>query len=84
MGNMRYFHAKSGEGYTIVANEVLRVDKFNPQISSRLMQAFTDWRKFDTHNQDLLNSSIQNVLKTKDISKNLFEITDKMLASSPS
>ncbi len=78
MGNMQYFHAKSGEGYTIVANEVLRIDKFNPQISSRLMQAFTDWRKFDTHNQNLLSSSIQRVLETKNISKNLFEITDKM------
>jgi aminopeptidase N len=80
MENLVYFHARDGKGYELVVNEILEVDKFNPNLSSVLVSVFSNWKKFAKENQNLMQKYLQTILDSETISKNLFEMTEKMLS----
>ncbi|NQY42224.1 MAG: aminopeptidase N C-terminal domain-containing protein, partial [Legionellales bacterium] len=79
MENLLYFHAKNGKGYSLVLNEIVEIDKFNPQLSSRLVAVFSNWKKFIENNKNLMHKGLLNVLSTEKISKNLFEMVEKII-----
>ncbi|RKZ97411.1 MAG: aminopeptidase N, partial [Gammaproteobacteria bacterium] len=45
--NLRGFHNINGEGYQFVMDQILALDKFNPQIASRMVKVFSRWRRYD-------------------------------------
>ncbi|MFH1044429.1 MAG: aminopeptidase N, partial [Pseudomonadota bacterium] len=45
--NQVRFHAADGGGYAFLADQVIAIDAFNPQVAARLARAFDRWRKFD-------------------------------------
>ncbi|RRT80890.1 hypothetical protein B296_00021577 [Ensete ventricosum] len=47
------FHAKDGSGYKFLGELVLQLDKINPQVASRMVSAFSRWRRYDEHRQAL-------------------------------
>jgi len=48
-GNAEGFHAADGAGYALLADAVLRVDSFNPQIAARLCGTLSLWRRYGTN-----------------------------------
>ncbi len=78
-GNYQYFHAKDGSGYQYLADKLIELDPINAQIASRLAGAFKLYKKMNETNQKLMKVEIERVLATKDLSKNSFEILDKIL-----
>ncbi|KAI5066062.1 hypothetical protein GOP47_0018686 [Adiantum capillus-veneris] len=52
-GSAVNFHAKDGLGYRFLGDMVLKLDKINPQVASRMVSAFSKWKKFDLHRQEL-------------------------------
>ncbi|MGN1063361.1 MAG: DUF3458 domain-containing protein, partial [Alphaproteobacteria bacterium] len=46
-GNLAGFHASDGSGYRWYAEQVLRVDKLNPNLSARLLTQFSKYKRFD-------------------------------------
>ncbi len=74
------FHRMDGEGYGFLEQQVLILDKLNPQISARIVQPFTKWKRFETDRSLLMKKSLENIKNQKDISKDLFEIVSKSLA----
>ena len=71
------FHAASGEGYEFLADQVLILDKLNPQIASRLLIPLTRWRKYDAKRQALMQAQLQRIKAQADLSKDLFEVVEK-------
>ena len=71
------FHADNGEGYQFLVDNVLQLDKFNPQIASRLLQIMIRWQRYDQHRQELMRKQFERILQTKPLSKDLFEIASK-------
>lgn len=71
------FHDASGEGYEFLADQVLILDKLNPQIASRLLTPLTRWRKFDAKRQALMQAQLQRIKAQGDLSKDLFEVVEK-------
>lgn len=77
MSNPTQFHTK--EGYSFLCEELLRVDKINPQVSARVANAFRsyksmeEWRKIAAH-EALLALSKHN------LSNDLRDIVTRMLA----
>jgi aminopeptidase N len=71
------FHAAAGDGYEFLADQVLSLDKLNPQIASRLLTPLTRWRKFDEKRQALMQVQLQRIKATADISRDVFEIVEK-------
>lgn len=71
------FHDASGEGYEFLADQVLVLDKLNPQIASRLLTPLTRWRKFSAKRQGLMQAQLRRIKAQEGLSKDLFEIVEK-------
>lgn len=71
------FHDASGQGYEFLADQVLVLDKLNPQIASRLLTPLTRWKKYDPKRQALMQAQLQRVKAEDGLSKDVFEIVEK-------
>ena len=78
-GNPVRFHDASGAGYEFLAEQVLRLDAFNPQVAARLVGAFNRWRKYDQQRQELMQAQLQRIESTPELSKHVYEIVSKAL-----
>ncbi len=78
-GNQVRFNDLSGQGYDIVANAVIEIDGFNPQIASRLLSAFESWRIFEPRRRALAQAGLKRVLAKKTLSPDVFEIGSKII-----
>ena len=78
-GNSLRFHESSGKAYHWLAEQVLQLDKLNPQIAARLVSAFNHWRRYDDHRQSLIRKELEKILSTAELSPDVREITSKSL-----
>jgi aminopeptidase N len=74
------FHAADGAGYEFLADQVIDIDRRNPQIAARLLGSLSRWRKFDPERQALMKSSLERILSTEKLSRDTFEIASKTLS----
>jgi len=79
--NPEQFHRFDGAGYQFYADNILSMDKRNPQIAARLLGAFESWRKLDNKRQNLIQAQLTRILKAKP-SANVIEIASKSLGKS--
>jgi aminopeptidase N len=79
--NHKHFHQKDGEGYKFVADKIIEIDKINPQMASGLCSTFKIYDKMNKENQKLMKRELLRVVSTQGLSKNSFEIIDKILKS---
>lgn len=77
--NLINFHAKSGVGYEFLLEQIMQLDKTNPQIAARLMTAFTRWQKYDPERQKLMHEKLMYLSKQKELSKDVYEVVMKSL-----
>lgn len=78
-GNLVQFHDKSGAGYQLVADFALKIDSFNPQLASRIVEPLIHWRKFDATRQALLQAQLRRILATKPLSNDVYEVVSRSL-----
>ena len=78
VGNPERFHQMDGSGYRFYADNVLSVDKANPQVSARLLSAFGIWNKLDKNRRQLIRSELRRILDANP-SPNAIEIATKSL-----
>jgi len=76
--NPEQFHRFDGAGYQFYADNILSMDKINPQVAARLLGAFESWRKLDEKRQSLIQEQLTRILKAKP-SENVIEISSKSL-----
>jgi aminopeptidase N len=77
--NPLHFHAASGEGYALLAEEVLALDKPNPTTAARLVQPLGQWRRHDAGRQALMRAALDRILTTPGLSPNTYEMVAKSL-----
>ncbi|XP_034215094.1 puromycin-sensitive aminopeptidase isoform X3 [Prunus dulcis] len=75
------FHAKDGSGYKFLGEIVMQLDKINPQVASRMVSAFSRFRRYDETRQNLAKAQLEKILSTNGLSENVFEIASKSLAT---
>ncbi|MGY6274030.1 aminopeptidase N [Methylomonas sp. MgM2] len=78
--NPLHFHAKNGEGYRFLADQVLALNSLNPQIASRMVTGLAQWRRYDGERQELMKQQLQRIVATERLSKDVYEIASKSLA----
>jgi aminopeptidase N len=78
-GNPLRFHEADGSGYAFLREQVLQLDRQNPQIASRMLSALNRWRKYDPQRQTLMRAALQAVAGQKPLSKDVFEVATKAL-----
>ena len=73
------FHAADGGGYAFMAEQVITIDGFNPQVAARVARAFDRWKKFDAARQKLARAALERIRDAKGLSNDVAEIVTKAL-----
>jgi len=78
-GNHVRFHAADGSGYAFLADQVIAIDGFNPQVAARMARAFDRWRKFDAGRRQHASAALERIRDAQGLSKDVAEIVSKAL-----
>ena len=73
------FHAKDGSGYQFLAEQILVLNKLNPQVASRMLGAFNSWRQYDAVRQTMMKQVLMDIASQPDLSSDVYEIVTKYL-----
>jgi len=77
--NIPCFHAKDGSGYRFIADQVIALDKENPQVAARVVQPLLQWRQVDALRQDLMAKELKRIQAAGDLSSDVYELVFKSL-----
>jgi aminopeptidase N len=78
-GNPVQFNRPDGSGYEFLADEVLALEKLNPQVAARMLGAFRSWRSLESGRRQHARKALQRIAKTKGLSPDVHEIVAKMI-----
>ena len=73
------FHDPSGEGYLFLGEAIKELDPINPQIASRLLTPFKEWRSYTPDLQEKMKKNLCEIREVPGISADVFEIVSKCL-----
>ncbi|MGI2169835.1 aminopeptidase N [Shewanella sp. MF05960] len=78
--NTYQFHRADGEGYRYLTKILVKLNKSNPQVASRMITPLIQFAKFDVKRQELMKQCLQELKNLPDLSKDLYEKVTKSLA----
>ena len=81
--NVVCFHDKSGEGYRLIANHVLKIDQINSQVAARVLQPLSRWQIVDRKRQELMKAELNRIAEASRLSSDIYEIITKSLWNNP-
>lgn len=79
MRNFTQFHSEDGSGFEFLADQVIVLDKLNPQIASRLVIPLTRWKKYRAQESEKMRTALERVFRGEKLSKDLYEVVSKSL-----
>ena len=79
--NLTGFHAADGSGYGFLADQVIALDRLNPQVAARMLRLMSRWRRYDAVRQGLIQAEFERVLAQPGLSRDVFEIASKSLGT---
>jgi aminopeptidase N len=79
MDNPLHFHAADGSGYRWVAEQVIALDRLNPQVASRLARAYDRWKKYDSGRQAHARKALEQIRSSEGLSDNVGEVVGRAL-----
>ncbi len=76
-GNPVAFHRADGEAYRFVADRVVELDTINPQVASRIVSSFNQWKRFEPGRATLMKAELERIARQPGISKDVLEIVER-------
>jgi aminopeptidase N len=73
------FNRPDGAGYMLVAEEVLSIDRFNPQVAARLLNCYRSWRALEPVRRRAAKKALVRVAAAPHLSRDVYEIVSRML-----
>lgn len=77
--NAKVFHQADGQGYALIAKRIVEIDSINPQLSARLLQAFSSWRKYPDSYQQMAKAELERISQIDTLSKDAGEVLGYLL-----
>ncbi|GAA0738377.1 aminopeptidase N [Sphingomonas japonica] len=77
--NQRAFHHPSGRGYRFVADQLLALDKLNPQTAAKLVPPLGRWKRFDDDRAAMMRGELERIVASAGLSKDMLEQAGKSL-----
>jgi aminopeptidase N len=74
------FHGADGGGYAFLADQVLALDRLNPQVAARMARGFDRWKRFDPARQQKARAQLERIRDAQGLSKDVAEIVTKALS----
>ncbi|HWA62141.1 MAG TPA: aminopeptidase N [Caulobacteraceae bacterium] len=78
--NPARFHDPSGAGYRFLADQILMVDAFNPNVAARLIEPLGAWARYTPELGALMRAELERIVQSPNLSKNVYELATKALA----
>ncbi|KAF9689322.1 hypothetical protein SADUNF_Sadunf01G0080300 [Salix dunnii] len=75
------FPCKGRVWLKVLGEIFVQLDKFNPQVASRMVSAFSRWKRYDETRQNLAKAQLETIVSANGLSENVFEIASKTLAA---
>jgi aminopeptidase N len=79
MANPTGFHRQDGSAYDFFANEIVEMDRRNPQVAARVMTSVRSWRALEPHSREKLREAIAKIVRNASISRDLADIAGRTL-----
>jgi len=73
------FNRPDGAGYRFVADQVLNIDRFNPQVAARMLGAFRSWRMLEPQRRKLAREALKGIVASSKLSRDVYEIAARVL-----
>lgn len=77
--NQRAFHSGEGRGYRFVADQLIALDRINPQTAAKLIPPLGRWKRFDAVRATKMRAQLERILATPGLSKDMTEQVSKSL-----
>lgn len=77
--NQRAFHSGEGRGYRFVADQLIALDKLNPQTAAKLVPPLGRWKRFEEGRAVRMRAELERILATSGLSKDMTEQVGKSL-----
>jgi aminopeptidase N len=77
--NQRAFNAADGSAYRLLADQLIALDRLNPQTAAKLLPPLGRWRRFDAGRSALMRAELERIVATPGLSRDLFEQASKSL-----
>jgi aminopeptidase N len=78
--NPAVFHDPSGAGYRFLADQIIAVDRFNPNVSARLVEPLGGFRRFRSELAAKMKAELERILASEGLSQNVQEQASRSLA----
>ena len=78
-GNPVAFHRPDGAAYRFVAGMVVELDGLNPQVASRIVGSFNQWKRYEPVRSALMKAELERIASRPGISKDVSEIVERAL-----
>lgn len=77
--NWANFHAQDASGYEFLADQILRLNKQNPQIAARLLTPLSKWKRLDKTRAHHMQRVLEDIKSSEGLSKDVYEVVSKSL-----
>jgi len=74
------FHRRDGAGYALLADNVGKLDSFNPQVAARMVAPLARWRRYDSERQEKMRAGLRSLVERPHVSRDVLELASKALA----
>ncbi len=81
IANSAQFHRVDGAGYNMVVEQIIKLDKINPQLSASLVMGFRDYQKLIPSLQQKMTVALEKLERGEEMSDNLRELLTKLKPS---
>ncbi|WP_250463798.1 aminopeptidase N [Microbulbifer litoralis] len=78
--NFTQFHRSDGSGFVFLAEQVIALDRLNPQVAARLVTPLTRWKKYTDDLAQKMRGALQSIMDSGKLSRDLYEVVSKSLA----
>ncbi len=80
MQNQVNFHAVDGSGYVFLADQIIALDKTNPQLAARLIGPLSKWNSYAKNRQIQIKEQLTRIMQSGELSADVYEVVSKSLA----
>jgi aminopeptidase N len=73
------FNRPDGKGYDFLVEQILALDRSNPQMAARLLSSLKSWQALEPGRRKLAKAALKRVASTENLSRDVYEIVTKIL-----
>ncbi|MEO5666821.1 MAG: DUF3458 domain-containing protein, partial [Bdellovibrionota bacterium] len=73
-GSPSAFHQQDGAVYKLLADRIIEIDSFNPNVAARLVHGLEGWRKYAAPHSHLMKAQLERIISEPKLSPNTFEL----------